>query len=169
MKKQATKDKVEELRQANAVKTMYYTRYFIVRYVVAFYFFINLYWTLMLYLTESYLPMVLPLSLGLFGAATVWEQFRMFTINQKTAQVSKAFFKVSFISNSILLALTVLSAHQAFYPFLNESLQARLTLIGFLVIGLVVSTLMLHKMSIIDNQKDRQYKRISRYLMSLKS
>lgn len=168
MKKTASLDKMEALRQENAIKTMYYTRYFVVRYAVAFYFFANLYWALLLYLAEIYLPMVLPLTLLALGGLAMWEQFQMFTRDQKEARKTKLFFKATLFSNSLLLLLTALSSHQIFYPFMNGSLKARLVLAVFLAIGLGLAYGMLKKMSVIDSNKDRQHKRISRYLMSLK-
>ena len=41
------KRELDATRRENGIKNMYYTRYFLIRYVVAFFFFINLYWILM--------------------------------------------------------------------------------------------------------------------------
>ena len=38
------KRELDATRRENGIKNMYYTRYFLIRYVVAFFFFINLYW-----------------------------------------------------------------------------------------------------------------------------
>lgn len=61
----AEKERVETLRKTNAIKTMYYTRYFMVRYVVTFFFFVNLYWAIMLYLSKASAVAFLPILLEL--------------------------------------------------------------------------------------------------------
>lgn len=101
----AEKERVETLRKTNAIKTMYYTRYFMVRYVVTFFFFVNLYWAIMLYLSKASAVAFLPILLGAFAGFAMWEQFRMFTTEQKEAKVSKLFFKTTIAVNSCLMIL----------------------------------------------------------------
>lgn len=78
----AEKERVETLRKTNAIKTMYYTRYFMVRYVVTFFFFVNLYWAIMLYLSKATSAMLLLIGLGIFAGLGMWKQFRMYTTEQ---------------------------------------------------------------------------------------
>lgn len=57
------KQELEARRKEAAIKNMYYTRYFSVRYATAFFFFANLYWMLMLYLSNASFVLLLPLLL----------------------------------------------------------------------------------------------------------
>ena len=59
------KQELEARRKEAAIKNMYYTRYFSVRYATAFFFFANLYWMLMLYLSNAGLLLLLPLIFNL--------------------------------------------------------------------------------------------------------
>lgn len=163
-----TKTKVEQLRQENAIKTMYYTRYVGVRYAVAFYAFTNIYWSLLLYLTEAY--WLLPFTLGLVALAGVgfWEQIKMFTREQETAKWTKRFFTVSLSVNLILSVFTLTPLFNHFYPFFADSWQARLLVAGLLLLGAGLAYLLLGKMKQIDANRDPQYTRIKHYLASIK-
>ena len=163
------KVRIEELRKTNAIKTMYYTRYFMVRYVVAFFFFINLYWALMLYLSKAYGVMVLPVSLCLLGILSMWEQFTMFTTNQKNPKFSKVFFEGILLINTFLTMGTLVGITSDFFPFFKTTWNARLTIIGMLICGIFLAGFMLYRMAIIDTKQDRQIGRIDRYLAALKS
>ena len=160
-------ERVESLRKTNAIKTMYYTRYFMVRYVVTFFFFVNLYWGVTLYLSNATSAMLLPIGLGIFAGLGMWEQFRMYTTVQKEAKKSKLLFKATIAANSCLALLTLVGQSQLLYPFFNENLSTRLFILGILVLGILISFWMLVKISRIDTNKDRQFVRINRYLASL--
>ncbi|MCK1247664.1 hypothetical protein MX059_02645 [Streptococcus uberis] len=164
----AEKERVETLRKTNVIKTMYYTRYFMVRYVVTFFFFVNLYWAIMLYLSKASAVAFLPILLGAFAGFAMWEQFRMFTTEQKEAKVSKLFFKTTIAVNSCLMILALTGQSHFLYPFFNESQASLIVIITLLTIGMLLSLWMLVKIYRIDANKDRQYVRINRYLASLK-
>ncbi|KHD46093.1 hypothetical protein ACVRZD_02080 [Streptococcus hongkongensis] len=161
------KKRVESFRQKNAIKTMYYTRYFLVRYVVTFFFFINLYWAVSLYLLHTLASIILPILLGLFAGVAMWEQYQMFTTEQPKAKYSKAFFKTIIAVNGCLGLLTLAGQSRVLFPFFNETFSTRLFIVGILIIGALLSFWMLVKISRIDANKDRQYVRINRYLASL--
>lgn len=161
-------DQMENLRQTNAIKTMYYTRYFLVRYVITFYFFINLYWALTLYLSHALIAMMLPVFLGVIGIAAMWEQFRMFTTKQAEAKISKLFFRLAVAVNSCLIFATLVGKSSFFYPFFNNSFDSKMFILSMLGFGIVLAIWMLHKINQIDGNKDRQFVRINRYIASLK-
>lgn len=163
----AEKERVEALRQTNAIKTMYYTRYFMVRYVVTFFFFVNLYWAMMLYLSKVSAVAFLPVLLVAFAGFAMWEQFRMFTTEQKEAKVSKLFFKTTIAVNSCLAIMTIAGQSINLYPFLNTSFASKMVILSLLAVGVVLSFWMLIKINRLDTNKDKQYVRINRYLESL--
>lgn len=160
-------ERVESLRKTNAIKTMYYTRYFMVRYVVTLFFFVNLYWGVTLYLSNAISAMLVPITLGIFAAFGMWEQFRMYTTEQKEAKKTKLFFKTTIAANSCLALLTLVGQSQMLYPFFNQNFSTRMFILGILALGALLSFWMLVKISRIDTNKDRQFVRINRYLASL--
>ena len=54
------KRELDATRRENGIKNMYYTRYFLIRYVVAFFFFIDLYWILMFLSASNFSLVIIP-------------------------------------------------------------------------------------------------------------
>ncbi|EGJ27776.1 hypothetical protein [Streptococcus porcinus] len=162
------KEKMETIRQTSALKTMYYTRYFMIRYVVTFFFFTNLYWIIMLYLSKASATVFIPIVLGTFAFFAMWEQFKMYSTKQKKATVTKTFFKTTIAVNACLIVMTLAGQSYILYPFFNTSFTSRMVVTSLLALGILLSFWMLVKISHINTNKDRQYARINRYLASLK-
>ncbi|MGG6796220.1 UNVERIFIED_CONTAM: hypothetical protein KB582_10570 [Streptococcus canis] len=164
------KEKVnlESLRQENAIKNMYYTRYFLIRYVVTFFFFINLYWLLMLYLSASFNVMVLPIILIGFSIYAMWEQARMYTKTQKKAKATSLLFKIQIFVNATLSLLIIFGWANYLLPFFSDMLTIQLFLIAMLLLGALLATWMLIKLHRIDKKTDKQYRRIEKYLATVK-
>lgn len=162
------KAKLESLRQENAIKNMYYTRYFLIRYVVTFFFFINLYWLLMLYLSASFSVMVLPIILIGFSIYAMWEQARMYTKTQKKAKVTSLLFKVQILANVTLSLLITFGWASHLFPFFSDKLNTQLFLIAMLLLGVLLAACMLTKLHRIDKKTDKQYRRIENYLATVK-
>lgn len=161
------KQKIESLRKENGIKNMYYTRYFLIRYVVAFFFFANLYWVLMIFLSKPTISIIIPSLLASLGAVCMWEQSRMYTKEQKPAVKTHFYFVTILVVNSLLLVVTFLDQFQYFYPFLAVNETAKTLLISILLIGNVIAAWMLVKLNRINQKTDRQYSRIKRYLHSI--
>ena len=158
---------LEARRKESALKTMYYTRYFSVRYATAAFFFVNLYWTLMLHLSNARLAMMLPMAVALFAALAMWEQTRMYTINQREAKLTKLFYGISLSLNVLLILLVLLNRFSLLYPFFTASSATQVFLILILSVGILLNLLMLVKLNRISHRADKQYQRIQKYMASL--
>ena len=101
------KKKLDETRRENGIKNMYYTRYFLIRYVVAFFFFVNLYWILMFFSTDNVSFIVIPFFMAVFGAICMWEQSRMYSREQKPAVKTKLYFQLIIAVNIVLILATL--------------------------------------------------------------
>ena len=167
MKNQA-KNKTEELRKENAIKNMYYTRYFLVRYVVALYFFLNLYWVLMFVIGGMNVAVILPSSMLVLGFLSIWEQSRMFSREQVLPKLTKFYFYLSSGLNLVVLILLALGQWTALYPFLKASDSSISVLALIHLLGLGLSSWMLMKLKRIQEQKDKQYYRIKQYFSAIK-
>ena len=73
------KRELDATRRENGIKNMYYTRYFLIRYVVAFFFFIDLYWILMFLSASNFSLVIIPVLMAAFGGICMWEQSRMYS------------------------------------------------------------------------------------------
>ncbi len=162
------KEKLDRLRKENGIKNMYYTRYFLIRYAVAFFFFVNLYWVLTLILSGSSAILLLPLILAGIGAVCMWEQYQMYTREQKPARLTRYYFLLIIVVNSFLLLVTLLNQYRYFYPFFAANVTAKWFIVTILVLGVLISVWMLKKLKAINQKSDRQYYRIQQYLASFK-
>ena len=120
---------IEERRKENAIKTLFYNRYFAIRYISATYLFINLYWSVALYMTQDYLAMLVPVAMLIFAGLTMWEQFKMFTRNQEQAKITYRFYQTVIGVNSILILVTLTGQIGFLFPFLQDSQQSILALL----------------------------------------
>ena len=161
------KKELEERRKEAALKNMYYTRYFSVRYAAAAFFFVNLYWLLMLYLSNAGAVFLLPLSMAALAALAMWEQSRMFTVQQRDAKLTRLFYSLSIAFNIGLLVLVFSGHYAALYPFFSVSWTTVIFLTVLLLTGILLSLLLLAKLNRIHHNTDKQYKRIQNYLASV--
>ena len=161
------KQELEARRKEAAIKNMYYTRYFSVRYATAFFFFVNLYWILMLYLSKADLVLLLPLLLTVLAALAMWEQTRMYTVHQKEATLTRFFYSLSTVMNVVLLALVLTGQYHFLFPFFSLSTTTVIFLSIIMLSGLILSLFMLRKLSRIHRHTDKQYKRIQEYIAAV--
>ena len=161
------KQELEVRRKEAAIKNMYYTRYFSVRYATAFFFFVNLYWVLMLYLSKAGLVLLLPLLLTVFAALAMWEQTRMYTVHQKEAILTRFFYNVSILANVLLLIIVFVGQYHFLFPFFSISTTTITVLTVVLSLGFLLAILMLRKLSRIHHHTDKQYKRIQEYIATV--
>lgn len=162
------KARIEEIRKDNAIKAMFYNRYLAVRYISAAYLFINLYWAAVLYMTQDYLAMLLPLAMISFAGVTMWEQFKMFNRNQEEAKITKRFYQTIIVVNIFLALLTVAGQTGFLFPFLLQNSQTTLVLLLVQGVGILVALWILSKLGRINKNVDKQYIRTKHYLAALK-
>ncbi|CQR23815.1 membrane protein [Streptococcus varani] len=162
------KARIEEIRKDNAIKAMFYNRYLAIRYISAAYLFINLYWAAVLYMTQDYLAMVLPLAMISFAGVTMWEQFKMFNRNQEEAKITKRFYQTIIVVNIFLALLTVAGQTGFLFPFLLQNSQTTIVLLSVQAVGVVIALWILLKLSRINKNVDKQYIRLKHYLATLK-
>lgn len=162
--KEAEKRALEALRREESIKNMYYNRYLLVRYAVQFFFFVNLYWFLACLLAATYAASVLPFLLLVLAGLAMWEQAQMRRREQKAPKGTMFFFRMSLLTNSLLLIFLLLGQGGQVFPFLNVQGEKALLLAGIQFLGLVASIFLIKKLEQIQNKTDRTYQRIEAYL-----
>lgn len=70
------KIQIEENKKNFSIKSMYFNRYLLVRYIIALFFFTNIYWLISLLMSSSPLFFI-PLSLMLILLSSVAEQIKI--------------------------------------------------------------------------------------------
>ena len=159
---------LEERRKENAIKTLFYNRYFAIRYISAAYLFVNLYWAAVLYMTQDYLAMIIPVVMLAFAALTMWEQFKMFSRNQEQAKVTYRFYQTVIGVNSLLAVITLTGQIGFLFPFLLNNHQSMIVLLFIQGVGILLAVLVLSKLNRINKNVDKQYLRLKQYLATHK-
>lgn len=159
---------LEERRKENAIKTLFYNRYFAIRYISATYLFVNLYWAAVLYMTQDYLAMIVPVVMLAFAALTMWEQFKMFSRNQEQAKVTYRFYQTVIGVNSLLAVITLTGQIGFLFPFLLNNHQSMIVLLFIQGVGILLAGLVLSKLNRINKNVDKQYLRLKQYLATHK-
>ena len=155
---------IEERRKENAIKTLFYNRYFAIRYISATYLFINLYWSVALYMTQDYLAMLVPVAMLISAGLTMWEQFKMFTRNQEQAKITYRFYQTVIGVNSILILVTLTGQIGFLFPFLQDTQQSIIALLLVQGVGILLAVWILSKLNRINKNADKQYLRLKQYL-----
>ncbi|HHX70554.1 MAG TPA: hypothetical protein GX708_21190, partial [Gallicola sp.] len=94
-KKLSKKEKkiIDKKGKELSLKNMYFNRYLIVRYTVALFFFINLYWLLSLLLTKSFMA-ILPCMLILLLILVIFEHAKLYSNHTNKLPRTKLYFKI---------------------------------------------------------------------------
>lgn len=145
-----------------SLKNMYFNRYLIVRYTVALFFFINLYWLLSLLLTKSFMA-ILPCMLILLLILVIFEHAKLYSNHTNKLPRTKLYFKIQLFFNIVLIILSWTNLFVKIFPILKTTSKARLLVSVVLLIGIIVSYLIIIKLNIIEKNKDKQFERVKKY------
>ena len=153
-----------EINKKNfSIKSMYFNRYLLVRYTVAIFFFINIYWLISLLMSNSilfFIPSILILCL----LSSVSEQVKMISKHTNRAIYTKYCFIALLITNILLIFLSPFSSiFPQLYPFLVNQTKSQVLILVVLGIGAILSSIVLYRLHQIQYNKDKHYQRIKKY------
>ncbi|MFX3628998.1 MAG: hypothetical protein ACE3JR_06620 [Ectobacillus sp.] len=153
----------ENNRKELSLKSMYFNRYLLVRYVTALFFFTNLYWLISLLLSHSslyFIPLVL-LSLLLISTA---EQVKIYSHHVSNTKYTGYSFMGLLLASGILIFMTFFSSSFAqLYPFLVVQEKSKIAVLTVLFAGVLLNLLVLYRLNQIRHNEDKHYKRIKKY------
>jgi hypothetical protein len=159
---------IEQNRINQSVKTMYFNRYLLVRYVTALFFFTNLYWLISSLMSDSslfYIPLIVMIAFVISAA----EQVKIYSSHTNDAKYTKYVFTFQLVINVILLLPTYFSStFTKLYPFLVDQEQSRQIVLGILIIGILFSAMVLKRLDKIKHNEDKHYQRIKEYEEAIK-
>lgn len=156
--------KLEELRRENALKSLYYRRYFLVRYATMASFFVSLYWTMAHWLTRGGLGLVFPFFLLLAGGVAIWEQGRLFSQQELEPKWTRRYHQLVVLGNGLLVTFLLMGQAAVVFPFFTLSWQGLVLILIGLLIGTWVHLFVLKRLDLIQQGQDRQSLRIKHYL-----
>ncbi|PYZ93367.1 hypothetical protein CR194_09265 [Salipaludibacillus keqinensis] len=154
---------VEKNKKELSLKSMYFNRYLLVRYVSAFFFFTNLYWFVSLLMSQSALFLV-PLTLLVVLIISIAEQVKMYSDHTNNPKYTRYCFQTLLGTNVLLiLPVSFSSSFTHLYPFLIDETRSKLLIFFILITGILLSKHILNRLNQIRHNEDKHYKRIKQY------
>lgn len=157
----------EKIRKQSSLKSMYFNRYLMIRYMLALFFFSNLYWLITMMFSNSVL-VLMPLLLIVIIIGAVYEQTKMYSKHQNLAKFTKLCLNSIVVNNILLIILLLIFDMDSIFPFIQNTFENKLVMIGIISAGIIISLIGLRRLSLIQNDQDKHYKRIKQYEKLLK-
>ncbi|MCF1602154.1 hypothetical protein [Tetragenococcus halophilus] len=160
---------MQKNRKETSIKAMYFNRYLLVRYVAALFLFTNIYWGILLVMSHSSLYFI-PFTLAVVTGVIFLEQIKIYHAHTNDAKYTHFSFITLISSNIILLPITFFSGNfNRLYPFFVNQYQSRILISGILIFGILLSMVVLYRLSEIRQNKDKSYSRITKYETAMNS
>lgn len=161
------KAKVMKNQQELAVRNFKFNRFLLLRYSLALFFFVNLYW-LIFNLFTSPITAVVPLLIIICSTLAVGEQIKLYWHHDNTLKFTKLFFKTQFTANVLLTAVAWNKSIFSFlYPFLTYQNNLVMLLYALFITGAFASLILIKKAERIGMNKDKKFELIKKYEKTL--
>jgi len=147
-----------------SLTSMYFNRYLVFRYLTAIFFFTNLYWVVILAGSNKF-TWIIPAGLLLGSGAVMVEQVSKYWKRQNDIPITRWYYLIQAVINLLLIFSVTLGQRSAFYPFLTD--QSNGWLIGFLLVGIIISSLLEYRGYLIEHNRDRYLTHIKKFAASL--
>ena len=157
----------QEQQKKMTEKNFRFNRFLFLRYVLAVFFFANLYW-LLAAIASNALLLILPLSLLVLAILAIGEYVRLY--GNHSEQIAEnlrwtcLFYLCQLTMNLLLYVVCFFSPLFSFvFPFLDNTLINRGVLALWLGVGLTLAALCLQRVNKIRRKKDTYYGYIKEY------
>ncbi|WP_159721205.1 hypothetical protein [Enterococcus sp. CSURQ0835] len=145
-----------------SLKMMYFNRYLFIRYLTAGFFFSNLYWTVLLFLTGSKLWGI-PLLLLLASLSAIAEQTKLYRQPKNTVPWTKGYYWLQIVSNVLVLLAIWTPAFNVLFSFIEPGNVGRALSISLLTCGVLFALLVEQRLKKIQDNRDQPYQQIKAY------
>lgn len=161
------KERIEKRRQQTSLKTMYFNRFLLIRYITASFFFVNLYWFFSLIISNTIWSLVPGVNLVFITIAT-FEQCVMVSSPIDNAKKTIIAYKEILIVNILLILASVTPLFNCLFPFLIISTKSYYLILGIIIIGIIFCSISLKRLEKIKNCTDKQFKYVKKYKQAIK-
>lgn len=161
------KERIEKRRQQTSLKTMYFNRFLLIRYITASFFFVNLYWFFSLIISNTIWSLVPGVNLVFITIAT-FEQCVMVSSPIDNANKTIIAYKEILIVNILLILASVTPLFNCLFPFLIISTKSYYLILGIIIIGIIFCSISLKRLEKIKNCTDKQFKYVKKYEQAIK-
>ncbi|GBG95162.1 hypothetical protein LFYK43_16210 [Ligilactobacillus salitolerans] len=159
-KKQADLKKAEANQKKQSKETMAFNRYLLLRYMIALFFFLNIYWLVLLIMARK--PgFLVPLLLLLASLPVIWEQFKKLHDTSNKLPYSKIYYWLQFGVDTVMLVLCATPAFTAFYPFMSA--KGKTLIIAMLALGMMLCMFLERRVKLIEHDRDKYLDTMQKY------
>lgn len=161
------KESVSQLKKETALKNFRYNRFLLLRYLLAGFFFTNLYWLLSLAMSKS-MWALLPLGLIVLSVPAIAEHLRLYGYPSDDVRDQLKWHRLyqitQIVMNIILFAavLTNLGFEQVF-PFFTNNMTSKGFVSCILIVEIMLSGIILKRINSIYSQKDKHASYITEF------
>lgn len=166
------KAKQEQLRKETAETNFRYNRFLLLRYLLVFFFFTNLYWALASFLSQDYLALIISSFLLVVGGFAVSEHVKLYGDRSNQVELklhyNRLYHLFQLIVNTYLFLVSITGwGFTWMFPFLNDYFQVRLFIMGIVLVGSGLSWVCLRRIRAISQKEDKHYQYIKEYKRSI--
>jgi hypothetical protein len=151
------KIELKENKNKTRLKSFYFNRYLLIRYLTAGYFFMNLYWFILLVGFRK-LTAFIPLILLIYLTAVITEQVKQYNEPSNNLPYAKRFYWLQLEINLVLALITFTPIFSSFYPFVTD--RGRTLVLALILVGVLGCLVIEHQIYKISNNKDGYVKHI---------
>ncbi|HCM89150.1 MULTISPECIES: hypothetical protein [Vagococcus] len=155
-------ESVELNKKKLSLKVMSYNRFLMIRYTTAVFFFSNLYWMVFLLYQKSS-GFIIPLLLLGSSLLPIIEQIKLYREPTSNAPLTKIYYKIQLGANFVLITTSFTPIFKELFFFMNQDKGGKLSAIFILLVGVILSLIMLQRLTKIQQNQDKQYDRVKKY------
>ena len=152
----ASKEKLEKRRKETSLKTMYFNRFLLIRYITAGFFFVNLYWFFSLLMSRT-IWIAVPVVNLIFIIRSVWEQCTMYSTPIDNAKNTILAYKIILSVNIMLVVALFTPLFNELFPFLTNSMKSYEFIFGIIISGIIFCGISLKRLQKIKDRTDKQF------------
>lgn len=153
---------VEQMKHADSIKYLYFSRYLMLRYSVAIFLFVNLFWFLILIQYRMWFGIVLSGLVTLFSAAAGIEQLTKMHNRKLDVPVTRYYFGTQSGLNVILGLCLFMPIKKQLFPFVTNA-DSLYLMLAFLFAGIILAYICERRVHNIIIGKDKYKKLIETY------
>lgn len=158
------KKEFEKNKNKTSIRSMYFNRFLLIRYLTAGYFFANMYWFILL--AGYHKPAAIIPALLLIGSIfVIVEQVKKYYDRGNDVPHAFRYYWVQLFVNLILIGISYTPMFSAIFPFVRPS--GVNFMVSVLLIGVIGCLVLERKIYNISNGKDKSLSRIKDYRNSI--
>lgn len=152
------KNDVARKRHEDSIKYLYFSRYLMIRYIVAIFFFANMFWLILDWQANQIPGIIVSAIMTVYAGIAAIEQLAKMHNHKRDVPITRIYFWVQVILNLLLLIILFTPLFKVFLPFVQNQ-NSKLLFSVFFLIGIILCLLSEWRIDNIRHNRDR-YKKV---------